>query len=71
MHIVVPTTEAEINAAHEGDRLIDDDALFVMRPKENTGWRVLGMSEDFDVGILAVLSENVLGSADREPARPP
>ena len=48
---VVPATVAEIDAADESQRLIDDDQLLVVGPQEDAAGDVIRVPEHFDVGV--------------------
>lgn len=61
MQVVIPSTKAQINTTEESNRLINDNHLLMMRPQEDTGGRVLRMSQHLYIWVAVVLREYVLG----------
>lgn len=43
--MVIPSPIAQVDPAHERDRLVDHDYLLVVRPEENAHFRVVWMPE--------------------------
>lgn len=53
--MIIPTAEAEIDAADERYQLVDTDQFLVMRPEErSSGWVVVRVTHHFDVLVEAL-----------------
>ena len=63
MHVIVPTTIAQIDAAQESKRLVDNQGLLVVWPHGHGCGRVSGMPHDSDVHVFALLLKDTLTAA--------
>ncbi len=62
VQVIVPSAKTQVDTAQKCDRLVNNYTLFVMGPQKNARRHVMRMSEHFDVGIVAILSQYFFNS---------